>query len=217
MLSAGERRSSNANDVIRDPEWRKKDRDGSLRISPDDATALGVVDGDRVRIVSKRGEAEAPAEVTDTVMSGHVTLPHGFGTEYPDESGEHKIHGVAINELTDIEDRGLALPHPPPQTRPSIPRTRSPADPGSGVGKGAEDMSRWAPDDDETINVDPAMLKEIRASAAARPAPPAEAPRDDEDGDVDAVASDQADERAVAASTEIQRFPRRRRRRDDRR
>ena len=33
------------------------------------------------------------------------TLPHGFGTEYPDEDGEHKIHGVAVNELTDIEDR----------------------------------------------------------------------------------------------------------------
>lgn len=113
VLSAGERRSSNANDVIRDPEWRKKDKAGSLRINPDDATTLGVVDGDRVRIVSKRGEAEAPAEVTDTVMSGHVTLPHGFGTEYPDESGEHKIHGVAVNELTDIEDRDwLALtPH----------------------------------------------------------------------------------------------------------
>ncbi len=105
VLSAGERRSSNANDVIRDPQWRKKDKGGSLRISPADATALGVVDGDRIRIVSKRGEAEAPAEVTDTVLNGHVTLPHGFGTEYPDESGEHKIHGVAVNELTDIYDR----------------------------------------------------------------------------------------------------------------
>jgi len=105
VLSAGERRSSTANDVVRDADWRKKDKDGSLRISPDDATALGVVDGDRIRIVSKRGEAEAPAEVTDTVMAGHVTLPHGFGTEYPDEDGKHKIHGVAVNELTDIEDR----------------------------------------------------------------------------------------------------------------
>ena len=113
VLSAGERRSSNANDVIRDPQWRKKDKAGSLRISPHDATALGVVDGDRIRIVSKRGQAEAPAEVTDTVMVGHVTLPHGFGTEYPDESGEHRIHGVAVNELTDINDRDpLALtPH----------------------------------------------------------------------------------------------------------
>ena len=46
-------------------------------------------------------------------MAGHVTLPHGFGTEYPDETGEHKISGVAVNELTDIEDRDwLALtPH----------------------------------------------------------------------------------------------------------
>ena len=58
----------------------------------------------------KKGEAEAPVEVTDRMMRGHVSLPHGFGMEYPDEVGEHKIHGVSLNELTDIEDRDwLAL------------------------------------------------------------------------------------------------------------
>ncbi len=104
VLSAGERRSSNANDIMRDPDWRKKDRDGALRISPTDAETLGVGENGRVRITSKRGEAEAPVEITDTVLPGHVTLPHGFGTEYPDETGEHTINGVAVNELTDIAD-----------------------------------------------------------------------------------------------------------------
>jgi anaerobic selenocysteine-containing dehydrogenase len=110
VLSAGERRSSNANDVVRDPEWRKKDKQGSLRIHPADATDLGVVDGGAVKITSKRGEAEAPVEITDAMLPGHVSLPHGFGMEYPDEVGEHKIHGVSLNELTDIDDRDwLAL------------------------------------------------------------------------------------------------------------
>jgi len=110
VLSAGERRSSNANDIMRDPEWRKKDKAGSLRIHPVDATELGVVDGGQVRITSKKGEAQAPVEVTDAMMQGHVSLPHGFGMDYPDEVGEHKIHGVSLNELTDIEDRDwLAL------------------------------------------------------------------------------------------------------------
>ena len=47
------------------------------------------------------------------MMEGQVSLPHGFGMEYPDENGEHKIHGVSVNELTDLEDRDwLALtPH----------------------------------------------------------------------------------------------------------
>jgi|TARA_Y100001936_G_scaffold234731_1_gene262163 anaerobic selenocysteine-containing dehydrogenase len=113
VLSAGEHRGSTVNDVIRDPSWRKKDKDGALRINPLDAERLGVADGQRVRVITKRGEAEAPADITDTMMEGQVSLPHGFGMEYPDENGEHKIHGVSVNELTDIEDRDwLALtPH----------------------------------------------------------------------------------------------------------
>lgn len=105
VLSAGERRSSNANDIMRDPDWRKKDRHGALRINPVDAQALGVATDGNVRITSKRGEAEVPVEVTDMVLPGHVTLPHGFGTEYPDEIGEHRINGVPLNELTDIANR----------------------------------------------------------------------------------------------------------------
>ena len=113
VLSAGEHRGSTVNDVIRDPSWRKKDKDGALRINPADADRLGVVDGQRVRVITKRGEAEAPADITDSMMEGQVSLPHGFGMEYPDENGEHKIHGVSVNELTDLEDRDwLALtPH----------------------------------------------------------------------------------------------------------
>ncbi len=105
VLSAGERRSSTANTVIRDPGWRKKDPDGALRISVTDATSLGVVDGGRVRIVTRAGQAETVAEVSETMRAGHVSLPNGFGLEYPDELGEHRIHGVAPNELTSIEDR----------------------------------------------------------------------------------------------------------------
>ena len=71
-----------------------------MRINPLDADRLGVVDGQRVRVITKRGEAEAPADITDTMMEGQVSLPHGFGMEYPDENGEHKIHGVSVNDQT---------------------------------------------------------------------------------------------------------------------
>ncbi len=81
VLSAGEHRGSTVNDVIRDPSWRKKDKDGALRINPLDAERLGVADGQRVRVITKRGEAEAPADITDTMMEGQVSLPHGFGME----------------------------------------------------------------------------------------------------------------------------------------
>ena len=105
VLSAGERRSSTANTIMRDPEWRKKDKDGALRISLADASALGVEDGSRVRVVTRAGEAETVAEVSETMRSGHISLPNGFGLEYPDEVGEHRISGIAPNELTSIDDR----------------------------------------------------------------------------------------------------------------
>ena len=39
VLSAGERRSFTANTIFRDPTWRKRDADGALRISREDAGA----------------------------------------------------------------------------------------------------------------------------------------------------------------------------------
>ena len=105
VLAAGERRGTTANTIMRDPGWRKKDAEGALRISLEDAAELGVGPGDRVRITTKRGSAEAPVEVTDTLRSGHVTLPNGLGLSYPDENGKRVVHGVAPNELTSSEDR----------------------------------------------------------------------------------------------------------------
>jgi anaerobic selenocysteine-containing dehydrogenase len=40
ILMAGERRTYNANQIFRDPAWRKVDHDGALRIHPTDAQAL---------------------------------------------------------------------------------------------------------------------------------------------------------------------------------
>ena len=105
VLMAGERRSSTANTIFRDPAWRKKDAAGGLRMSPGDAEALGVADGGRVRIITKRGSAEATVEVTDRMQAGHVSLPNGLGLSYPDANGRPVLHGVAPNELTASEDR----------------------------------------------------------------------------------------------------------------
>ncbi len=110
ILAAGERRTSTANTIFRDPSWRRKDVDGALRMSPGDAERLGVEGGDRVRITTKRGTAEAVVEVNDTLRDGHITLPNGHGLEYPDADGVRRVQGVAPNELTSSEDRDwLAL------------------------------------------------------------------------------------------------------------
>lgn len=104
VLSAGERRAYTANDILRDPAWRKRDADGALRISPHDAEAFGLADGGRARITTAAGTAEAGVEVTDMMLPGHVSLPNGYGVDYRDEGGVH-IPGVAPNALTSTDWR----------------------------------------------------------------------------------------------------------------
>jgi anaerobic selenocysteine-containing dehydrogenase len=48
-------------------------------LHPDDAARFGVVTGDPVRVSSRAGSVEVPAEITDDVMPGVVSIPHGWG------------------------------------------------------------------------------------------------------------------------------------------
>jgi len=100
ILSAGERRAYTANDILRDPTWRKRDTDGALRISVEDAAGIGVSDGGRVRITTAAGSAEATVEVSDAMLSGHMSLPNGFGVDDIDSEGRAIVPGVAPNDLT---------------------------------------------------------------------------------------------------------------------
>ena len=105
VLSAGERRSFTANTIIRNPEWRRKDKGGALRIHPDDAKRVGVVDGGQVRLSTRRGSADVAVELSDRMQPGHISLPNGLGLDFPDDAGARVSTGVAPNELTRSEDR----------------------------------------------------------------------------------------------------------------
>jgi anaerobic selenocysteine-containing dehydrogenase len=75
----------------------------TLMIHPEDAARLGVKDGDKVSISSRVGQVSAPAELTNDMMPGVVSLPHGFG------HGRDGVRlrvatsrpGVSVNDLTD--------------------------------------------------------------------------------------------------------------------
>jgi len=84
VLSVGERRSFTANDIFRDPGWRKRDADGALRVSADDAQRIGVADGGRARVVTARGSAEATVEVSETMLAGHASRPRVHGSRRAD-------------------------------------------------------------------------------------------------------------------------------------
>jgi anaerobic selenocysteine-containing dehydrogenase len=51
----------------------------TLHVHPDDATRLELIDGEPAELRSRAGTVEAVVEVTDAVMSGVVSLPHGWG------------------------------------------------------------------------------------------------------------------------------------------
>jgi anaerobic selenocysteine-containing dehydrogenase len=105
VLSAGERRSDTSNTSIRDPAWHRKGPFGTLRINPQDASNLGCADGDWVRITTRRGSADAPVEISSDLQPGHVSLPNGHGIDYHQADGMLDRRGVALNELTSVEDR----------------------------------------------------------------------------------------------------------------
>jgi anaerobic selenocysteine-containing dehydrogenase len=51
----------------------------TAHVHPDDAERLGLVDGEPARVSSRAGTIEVPVEVTDAVMPGVVSIPHGWG------------------------------------------------------------------------------------------------------------------------------------------
>jgi anaerobic selenocysteine-containing dehydrogenase len=107
VLNGGRRTFWNANTVQRDPDWRRgKGPHCALAMCATDAHRLGLTGGDRVEVATRRGAVELPLAIDDTLRVGHVSIPNGFGLEYPDHaSGELVRTGVSINELTESAAR----------------------------------------------------------------------------------------------------------------
>jgi len=77
----------------------------TLHLHPEDAARLGVADGAAVRVASTVGAVEVPAEITDEIRPGVVSLPHGYGHGVPGARGAVAARrpGVNSNLLTDAE------------------------------------------------------------------------------------------------------------------
>lgn len=76
-----------------------------MRISVEDAERMGLLSGDRARITTAGGSAEATVEISEAMLPGHISLPNGFGTDYTDRDGQAVAPGVAPNELTSSQWR----------------------------------------------------------------------------------------------------------------
>lgn len=75
----------------------------TLYVHPDDARRLQLGDGAVARVTSRTGEVLVPVEVTDEIMPGVVSLPHGWGHGQP--GSRHAVAaeyaGVNSNLLSD--------------------------------------------------------------------------------------------------------------------
>ena len=60
----------------------------TLLVHPDDAGRTGLVDGGIARVSSEAGTLEVPVEVSDEMMPGVVSLPHGWG---------HDVDGIRMS------------------------------------------------------------------------------------------------------------------------
>lgn len=75
----------------------------TLLIHSNDAESLDLLTGDRALVHSRTGKIEVPVEVTDDIMPGTVSLPHGWGHNLPGVrlSVASRHMGVNVNLLTD--------------------------------------------------------------------------------------------------------------------
>jgi anaerobic selenocysteine-containing dehydrogenase len=81
----------------------------TLRVHPEDAARLELADGGRALLRSAVAEREVDVQISDELMPGVVSLPHGFGHRFDGTGQPHaSAHaGVSANDLVGF---GLDMP-----------------------------------------------------------------------------------------------------------
>ena len=74
----------------------------TLLINSNDADTLNLTDGQNATVSSNVGEVKLPVEITDTMMEGVVSIPHGWGhnRKGTNISTAQDNAGVSLNDLT---------------------------------------------------------------------------------------------------------------------
>jgi len=75
----------------------------TMMIHPEDALRANLTNGDLASVTSRVGKVEIETEVTEDIMQGVISIPHGWGhhRENTRTSIASKRPGVSINDLTD--------------------------------------------------------------------------------------------------------------------
>jgi len=75
----------------------------TLLVHPDDAAARGLADGAIARVATEAGTIELPVEITDAMMPGVVSVPHGWGHGRAGArlSVAARVPGASVNDIID--------------------------------------------------------------------------------------------------------------------
>jgi anaerobic selenocysteine-containing dehydrogenase len=75
----------------------------TLMMHPQDAARRGMSNGSLARVASRVGQVEIPVEITEELMPGVVSIPHGWGHHRPgtQQAVASGHAGVSVNDLTD--------------------------------------------------------------------------------------------------------------------
>ena len=105
LVLVGRRQMRNMNSWLHNlPALAKGPNRCTLFVNPEDARRLGLEDRKNVRVRSRVGEIQVECAITDEMMPGVVSLPHGYGHDVEGvrlSVAQAKQPGACSNYLTD--------------------------------------------------------------------------------------------------------------------
>ncbi|WP_102143704.1 molybdopterin-containing oxidoreductase family protein [Mycobacterium hubeiense] len=91
------------------PSLHPAGKHNEVLVHPEDAAALGISDGDRVKVYSTVGAIELPASISDRPRRGVVVIDHGWGSRIFDPRGGQQPESYGVNRNL-LVDGGLLDP-----------------------------------------------------------------------------------------------------------
>jgi formate dehydrogenase len=108
LLMIGRREARSQNSWLHNtPKHRDPSRRQRAVLAKDDAIAVGIADGDLVRVASDAGAIVLPAELTDDLAPGTIAVPHGWGHRDGSWQVANAAGGANVNEITSADPASL--------------------------------------------------------------------------------------------------------------
>jgi anaerobic selenocysteine-containing dehydrogenase len=79
----------------------------TLKINPLDAAKLNLTEEEIVQVSSRVGQLEVPIEITDSIMPGVVSLPHGWGHNSPGAQLQVASENAGVNSNILADERSM--------------------------------------------------------------------------------------------------------------